>query len=496
MGENIGPGDGDARPSASGTQRPSSEQGGDSVDDLMVHLRGGPQGAPPDRRRPRRADVVTYRVRVEIDGTQPPVWRRLELASDLMLPEVHEVLQVAFGWEDAHLHRFASGPSLYSRQNQDFLSDFDFEDGDVGVDEGEVRLDEVLVEPGERLFYLYDFGDSWEHVITLQHVQPRSPDAPRAVCTAGRRPAPAEDCGGVEGYEFMAAVNDPEHPEHTAALAEFHREYGDLAPEAFAPTPLNIEATNAALAALFEAPPLPGPLADLLTPLPPGPRRRLTGLLAQAHLDQPAEIDPGVAECIVWPYAWLLDHVGTDGLALTQAGYLPPASVQAASAALDLDREWIGKHNRENQTLPVYHLRTSAQHLGLLRKYRGRLLRTPAGRTAHGDPQTLYQHLARHLPWRTAKEHERHAALLVLSCTAAEQPTGFTEIADLLTALGWRLDGHDPLDANHAFDAARDIVEVLRRIGAATTTEWPPALHPLQPDGPAFARTALQSWPT
>src|SRR5262245_30733948 len=52
---------------------------------------------PPSRRRPRRTDVVTYRARIDLKGTRPPLWRRLELASDLFLDQVHEIIQVAFG---------------------------------------------------------------------------------------------------------------------------------------------------------------------------------------------------------------------------------------------------------------------------------------------------------------------------------------------------------------------------------------------------------------
>jgi len=36
------------------------------------------QAPPPSRRRPRRAEVVTYRVRIDLKGTRPPLWRRLE----------------------------------------------------------------------------------------------------------------------------------------------------------------------------------------------------------------------------------------------------------------------------------------------------------------------------------------------------------------------------------------------------------------------------------
>lgn len=45
-------------------------------------------------------------VRVGLVGSLPEIWRRLELRASLTPAEVHRVLQVAFGWEDAHLHRF------------------------------------------------------------------------------------------------------------------------------------------------------------------------------------------------------------------------------------------------------------------------------------------------------------------------------------------------------------------------------------------------------
>jgi hypothetical protein len=34
------------------------------------------------------------------------MWRQLEIRGSLALDQVHQVLQAAFGWEDAHLHRF------------------------------------------------------------------------------------------------------------------------------------------------------------------------------------------------------------------------------------------------------------------------------------------------------------------------------------------------------------------------------------------------------
>src|SRR5487761_1094221 len=88
----------------------------DLIRQLTAAISDGRRDAaePPSRRRPRRPDGGTYRVRVDLAGTKPPLWRRLELASDLFLDEVHEVIQAAFGWTDSHLHQFGSGPRYYS----------------------------------------------------------------------------------------------------------------------------------------------------------------------------------------------------------------------------------------------------------------------------------------------------------------------------------------------------------------------------------------------
>jgi hypothetical protein len=205
----------------------------------------------PSRRRDRRGDVVTYRVRVELTGTEPPVWRRLELASDLLLDELHDVLQVAFGWTDSHLHRFSAGSGTDDRDTEHYLCPFEVEEGGDGIPEHEVRLDELLAEVGDTLLYVYDFGDDWEHDVGLEAVLPRDAAAPRAACTGGERPGPAEDCGGIRGYELFNAATDPTHADHADARAEVARTYGpDAVPGELAPTPFAIDEINEGLTRL------------------------------------------------------------------------------------------------------------------------------------------------------------------------------------------------------------------------------------------------------
>src|SRR6516162_7201373 len=111
------------------------------------------------------------------------------------------------------------------------------------------------------------------------------------------------------------------------------------------------------------------------------------------------------------------DRAGTEGIKLTSAGYLPPADVEALAAELNLADEWIGKLNREAQTPPILDYRESVMRLGLLRKYQGALLPTPAARKLRDNPAALWWHIAEHLPPKLPRPHT-YASILLLAAVA------------------------------------------------------------------------------
>lgn len=468
------------------------------------------QQPPSSRRRPRRSEVVTYRVRVDLNRTRPPLWRRLELASNLFLDQVHEVIQVAFGWTDSHLHQFGSGPGHYGPETEHYLCPFQVEDGETGIPEEDVRLDEVLADVGDKLFYDYDFGDDWQHTIKLEAVLPRRDSGPGAACVAGRRDGPAEDCGGVYAYELISAAIDPGNPDHTDAVAELGRCYGEFAdPEAMRVTPFDIDEVNETLAGLAlqgqgepddsntgQQRDYPQPLNELVRAArTTAGKRELRQLIGKARLDQPVLVGAVTASRMVRPYTWLLDRVGDDGIKLTAAGYLPPAHVEAAMTDLSLGEEWIGKGNRENQSLPVLHLRESAARMGLLRKRHGTLLLTSHARRLRTDPFALWWHLAERMPPKSPDPCETQAGLillLALAAEAAEDPDVIT--ARLLATIGWANGDGTELTELAAGQASWDTKTVLRRLGALTDDgPWRSARRPTA-EGVAFARAALRNW--
>jgi hypothetical protein len=221
-------------------------------------------------------------------------------------------------------------------------------------------------------------------------------------------------------------------------------------------------------------------------------------LLAEAKILEPVLVDADTAARMVRPYAWFLDHVGTEGIKLTSVGYLSPADVEAVVAELGLEDEWIGKYNRESQTLPVLELRESAMRLGLLRKYKGTLLATPRGRNLRDDPVALWWHIAEQLPPAKLTRPQTHASLLLLAAVAVGSQAGadpLEYVARMMYEAGWQRSDGTPLTKWDARDAAADTHPALVRLGALVR-DWHGSV-PDQPtaDGATFARAALLTWP-
>ena len=379
------------------------------------------QALRQDRRRPPFDEPVVFQVRVDLDHAKPPIWRRLELGSSLTLDRVHQVLQASFGWWDYHLHRFALGGHPFDRHSQLFLCPPEMEMGDdEGTATADVRLDEVMQEPGDVLRYAYDYGDSWELTLTLEKVLPDSEDRPPAVCTGGRRAAPPEDCGGLTEAEALAEVlDDPAHFDPDEVNEEL----------AFQETPIPAYALRPEVVEV----------ATRLRATPSGQdfARRLHQVAAL-----PVEDDLEAYAVELAAFRWFLDRAADGGIPLTAAGYLKPADVEAAAAVVPGAVHWIGKKNREDMTAPVLQFRTALQALGLLRKQRGSLLLTKAGAKAQSDPDLLWTHLCdRLIPTKDGFVRDATLILLAYAATSAGEEMPTTAVVHALEDLGWQAQG-------------------------------------------------------
>jgi hypothetical protein len=136
------------------------------------------------------------------------------------------------GWDDHHLHCFRIGGMRYGTADDE---DFDLKE----IDETTVTIAEAFGN-SHRGFYDYDFGDSREHELLVEKLDPLAILLPLAVCVDGKRACPPEDCGGISGYgELLEAIADPAH--------EAHAEYLEWVGEDFDPEDFDPEAVNFAL---------------------------------------------------------------------------------------------------------------------------------------------------------------------------------------------------------------------------------------------------------
>jgi hypothetical protein len=235
---------------------------------------------------------------------------------------------------------------------------------------------------------------------------------------------------------------------------------------------------------------------ELTNRMPPGLRREFRSYLHAAGLDGPASVGADVAGAMTAPYLWLTRRIGPEGLPLTAAGWLPPAVIREAMTELDWAKDWIGKANREDQTLPVLQLRESAQRLGLIRKIKGRLVLTSAAKRLLDDPAGLWLFLARAVAHRHRHDSERDATLLLLLEVAAGKRTSWADYLEAVSfglgALGWRNRTGAELEPNTVQSLLVDELEVLLnlgifdyRLGLKTNT--------VKASGQAFARAVLHA---
>lgn len=178
---------------------------------------------PTERKSPGNE---IFQIKITLMRTAPPIWRRLLVSSDITLSGLHQLLQLAMGWTDSHMHDFQFRGQCYGSS-----------DLPEGIDEAKVRLNQLLVRVGGKILYTYDFGDGWEHAVVLEKRLPVDPNMSYPACTGGRGACPPEDCGGAGGfYNLIEALQNPHHPEHEELLEWVG---GDYDPEKFSIDALN-----------------------------------------------------------------------------------------------------------------------------------------------------------------------------------------------------------------------------------------------------------------
>ena len=148
-----------------------------------------------------------YEFEIRLEGIEPAIRRRVQINAEDTFEDLHMLLQIVFGWYNVHLFEFVVDGIHIMMPEQDGTLDDDHKNAFR-------TLLSSLLKDGQSFNYTYDFGDSWQHEITLVEVL----DNEKLIfpnCLSGQRNGPLEDSGGVPGYfHILEVLANPSNEEH------------------------------------------------------------------------------------------------------------------------------------------------------------------------------------------------------------------------------------------------------------------------------------------
>ncbi len=164
-----------------------------------------------------------YQLKITLYDAHPPIWRRVLVPSGVNLHQLHQIIQIAMGWTDSHLHQFDIDGEFYGIPSE--------EDWEPMMNERQFTLEQIAPPVKRKFVYEYDFGDGWRHDVVVEKITSPMPDEKYPQCIKGKRACPPEDVGGILGYEtLLDALQDEGHEEHGSYLEWLG---GEFDPEAF-----------------------------------------------------------------------------------------------------------------------------------------------------------------------------------------------------------------------------------------------------------------------
>ncbi|MET0316855.1 MAG: hypothetical protein ABW188_08530 [Rhodococcus fascians] len=369
--------------------------------------------------------IVQLTLHVELLSYVPTVWRRLRLRSDLLLPELHALIQAAMGWHDEH-YRLDSASDTFVpaglRDGTDAAGDH-------------VRVDAVLARPGDRAYYRFDEARGLS--VQVMAVDMDIDDL-RPTCLGAENICPGHgaDADAVSGRSSTPTVDEINTRLRGAREVR------------------SSETESAAASAL---------VARLFSRSGAVPKPRLLELLPRCELTIESSVDLPVADTAMTKMMWLLRKVGDSGIALA-GGRLPPRVVEAVRDELDWGIGWVGDSLFEADHHQATDLREAAKALGLVRVFKGELVRTRVGTALVDDPVGLWHHCAARLPLGK-QPHEQDAGTLFLIALAASASPAQRDamIVEVTGALDWVTGDHGAFEAQKI---AHPTVAFLDLIGA------------------------------
>ena len=122
------------------------------------------------------------------------VRRAIGVRDDLTLVDLHYALQSAFDWDDDHLYAFWLDGGFWPAGAEHYIHPAHVTSSDALGRSACVPLEELGLQSGQRLSYVFDFAREWRVALGVRAIEPdRERRSPRLL-----------DCAGVAPPQYAA----------------------------------------------------------------------------------------------------------------------------------------------------------------------------------------------------------------------------------------------------------------------------------------------------
>lgn len=197
-----------------------------------------------------------FKLKISLENLPYPCTRKILVPWNINMEQLHYVIQIAMGWEMAHLYQFTDkkGRDKTISLVQEIMDDLDFSSNDEKkASEHQLKNEFSDKREASPFWYWYDFGDDWWHRITFLKSNKNDlklfKGAP--LCVEGQGSCPPEDVGGPYGFtEFLNLMKGP----NSAEKREMKEWMGMSSREQFDEDLVEIEEINEELDEFYNSP--------------------------------------------------------------------------------------------------------------------------------------------------------------------------------------------------------------------------------------------------
>lgn len=158
--------------------------------------------------------MENYKLKLTIKGSEPKIWRRVEVPSNFSMASLHKLIQIVMNWDDCHMHEFIANKNHYSNDNE------------WGQNYKGMAICDLLIKKGSKMQYVYDFGDNWEVDIVVEKIEEVGEGTIKPTCLDGAGNPPLEDIGGIYGYMDLCQGLEDKKNGLTSELTEWIDDMG------------------------------------------------------------------------------------------------------------------------------------------------------------------------------------------------------------------------------------------------------------------------------